>query len=88
MVLELEDSASVIVTIDSGPFFTCQVQGIEVGTYQKVSLIVIYSSNQSDNIVQEGSFGWNALTLVVIIEYWTVSIIVFSTYSRSRLYHH
>ena len=41
-----EDSASVTVTIVSGPFFTCQVQGTAVGTYQEVSLIVIYSSNQ------------------------------------------
>ena len=39
-----EDPASVIVTIVSGPFFTCQVQGTAVGTYQEVSLIVIYNS--------------------------------------------
>ena len=39
---------SVTVIIMSGPFFTCQVQGTEVGTYQKVSLIVSYNSNQDD----------------------------------------
>ena len=35
---------SVTVTVESGPFFTCQVQGTAVGTYQKVSLIMIYDS--------------------------------------------
>ena len=30
----------------SGPFFTCRVQGTAVGTYQKVSLIVIYDSSE------------------------------------------
>ena len=40
-----EDSGSLIVTIASGPFFTCQVQGTSVGTYQEVSLIVVYNSN-------------------------------------------
>ena len=44
-----EDPGTVTVDIESGPFFTCQVQGTEVGTYQKVSLIVIYDSNQGDN---------------------------------------
>ena len=46
---QCEDSASVIDIIVSGPFFTCKVQGTEVGTYQKVSIIVIYDSNQGDN---------------------------------------
>ena len=40
---------SVTVTIESGPFFTCQVQGTEVGTYQKVSLIMIYDSSDGDD---------------------------------------
>ena len=44
-----EDPNSVTVTIESGPFFTCQVQGTSNGTYQKVSLIVTYSSNQGHN---------------------------------------
>ena len=44
-----EDPGSVTVAIVSGPFFTCQVQGTAVGTYQKVSLIVTYNSNQGDN---------------------------------------
>ena len=44
-----EDPNSVTVTILSGPFFTCQVQGTAVGTYQEVSLIVIYDSNQGHN---------------------------------------
>ena len=44
-----EDPASVTVTIVSGPFFTCQVQGTEIGTYQDVSLIVIYDSSASHN---------------------------------------
>ena len=42
---------NVTVTIMSGPFFTCHVQGTGVGTYQKVSLIVIYDSNQDTNDV-------------------------------------
>ena len=37
-----DDPNSVTVTIVSGPFFTCQVQGTAAGTYQEVSLIVIY----------------------------------------------
>ena len=37
-----DDPNSVNVTIVSGPFFTCQVQGTAAGTYQEVSLIVIY----------------------------------------------
>ena len=41
-----ENPDSVTVTIVSGPFFTCQVQGTAVGTYQEVSLIVIYDSNE------------------------------------------
>ena len=44
-----EDPNSVTVTIESGPFFTCQVQGTAVGTYQKVSLIVIYDSSEGHN---------------------------------------
>ena len=44
-----EDPASVTVDIMLGPFFTCQVQGTAVGTYQKVSLIVTYDSNQGHN---------------------------------------
>ena len=44
-----EEPASVTVDILSGPFFTCQVQGTAVGTYQEVSLIVIYNSNQGHN---------------------------------------
>ena len=44
-----EDPASTTVDILSGPFFTCQVQGTAVGTYQEVSLIVIYNSNQGHN---------------------------------------
>ena len=44
-----EDPASVTVDILSGPFFTCQVQGTAAGTYQTVSLIVIYDSNQGHN---------------------------------------
>ena len=47
-----ENPASVTVTIVSGPFFTCHVQGTEVGTYQEVSLIVIYdSSDEHDDAV-------------------------------------
>ena len=41
-----EVPASVTVTIVSGPLFTCQVQGTAVGTYQEVSLIVIYNSSE------------------------------------------
>ena len=37
---------NVTAIIMSGPFFTCQVQGTADGTYQKVTLIVIYHSNQ------------------------------------------
>ena len=50
-----EDPASITVTILSGPFFTCQVQGTAVGTYQDVSLIVRYTSNQADhmNVVRQ-----------------------------------
>ena len=45
---------TVTVDIVSGPFFTCQVQGTAVGTYQKVSLIVIYdSSDGSMNVVRQ-----------------------------------
>ena len=44
-----EDPASVTVTIVSGQFYTCQVQGTAVGTYQEVSLIVTYNSNQGHN---------------------------------------
>ena len=44
-----EDPASVTVTIESGPFFTCQVQGTAVGTFQKVSLIMIYDSSEGHN---------------------------------------
>ena len=50
-----EDPASVTVTIESGPFFTCQVQGTAVGTYQDVSLIVIYDSSVGHNNA-EGQF--------------------------------
>ena len=41
-----EDPDEAIDIIVSGPFFTCQVQGTEVGTCQEVSLIVLYDSNQ------------------------------------------
>ena len=44
-----EDPPGVTVTIVSGPFFTCQVQGTAVGTYQEVSLIVIYDSSEGHN---------------------------------------
>ena len=44
-----EGASSITVTIVSGPFFTCQVQGTAVGTYQKVSLIVIYDSSEGHN---------------------------------------
>ena len=44
-----ENPGSVTVTIESGPFFTCQVQGTAVGTYQDVSLIVIYDSSEGHN---------------------------------------
>ena len=44
-----EVSDSFTVTIESGPFFTCQVQGTAVGTYQDVSLIVIYDSSEGHN---------------------------------------
>ena len=37
---------NVTAIITSGPFFTCQVQGTAIGTYQKVSLTVQYNSNQ------------------------------------------
>ena len=47
-----EDRASVTVIV-SVPFFTCQVQGTAVGTYQEVSLIVIYDSqgHNMNNVV-------------------------------------
>ena len=49
-----ENPASVTVTIVSGPFFTCQVQGTEVGTYQEVSLVVIFdSSDGHDDAVRQ-----------------------------------
>ena len=35
--------------LQSGPLFTCQVQGTAVGTYQEVPLIVIYDSNKGHN---------------------------------------
>ena len=44
-----EDPDSVTVTIVSGPFFTCHVQGTAVGTYQEVSLIVVYDSSEAHN---------------------------------------
>ena len=46
------DPGSLIVTIVSGPFFTCQVQGTTVGTYQEVSLIVVYNSNEGNAVRQ------------------------------------
>ena len=49
LVANLIGDGSVTVTIVSGPFFTCQVQGTEVGTYQKVSLIMIYDSTGGHN---------------------------------------
>ena len=45
-----EDPNSIIVSILSGPFFTCQVQGTAVGTYQEVSLIVRYTANQAGHM--------------------------------------
>ena len=45
-----ENSSSTIVSILSGPFFTCQVQGTAVGTYQDVSLIVRYTANQAGHM--------------------------------------
>ena len=46
-----ENPADVTVTIESGPVFTCHVQGTAVGTYQEVPLIVIYDSNKGHNDV-------------------------------------
>ena len=43
-----EDLDKVTVIIVSGPFI-CLVQGTEVGTYQEVSIIVIFHSNQGHN---------------------------------------
>ena len=83
-----EDSNDVTVTILSGPFFTCQVQGTEIGTYQKVSLIVTYNSNQGDtNAVGQfemecieigGNRQWdsvsNSLINLVGVDYTTISL--------------
>ena len=46
---DVEKDFNVTVTIVSGPFFTCRVQGTAFGTYQEVSLIVIYHFNQDHN---------------------------------------
>ena len=50
-----EDPASITVTILSGPFFTCEVHGTAVGTYQDVSLIAMHTSNQQNhmNVVRQ-----------------------------------
>ena len=51
-----EDQNNITVTILSGPFFTFQVQCTAVGAYQKVSLIVRYTSNHMDHVNVVGQF--------------------------------
>ena len=50
------DPPDVTVTIVSGPFFTCQVQSTDVGTYQEVSLIVINHYNEGQVMQYIGQF--------------------------------
>ena len=71
----------VTVTIMSGPFFTCQVQGTKVGTYQEVSLIVFYNSNQGNNIsqfemfcVSDGQWGYVDSFSTPGVDYTSISL--------------
>ena len=70
----------------SGPFFTCQVQGTEAETYQEVSLIVIYQSNQGHCAVGQfemecveicGNKSWKSLASSLStpgVDYTTISL--------------
>ena len=39
------DQNDVIITVQDGPFYTCQVQGTIKGTYQMVSVIMTYTDD-------------------------------------------
>ena len=42
--------------IEDGPFYTCQVQGSTMGTYQMLSVIVTYTIAGTDTAVRVGQF--------------------------------
>ena len=50
------EGGETLKQIEDGPFYTCQVQGSTMGTYQTLSLIVAYTVTGTDTAVRVGQF--------------------------------
>ena len=54
--LTTEGGDQQTVSIESNPFYTCQVQGTTIGTYQQLSVIVQYTVDEDGSIIMSRQF--------------------------------
>ena len=55
------EGSETLDQIEDGPFYTCQVQGSTMGTYQLLSVIVTYTITGTDTAVRVGQFEMRCL---------------------------
>ena len=63
------EGGQTLKQIEDGPFYTCQVQGSTMGTYQMLSVIVTYTITGTDTAVRVGQFELDCLEFNSI-PYW------------------
>ena len=67
------EGGETLKQIEDGPFYTCQVQGSTMGTYQMLSVIVTYTITGSDTAVRVGQFELDCLEFNSLFSWEAVS---------------
>ena len=67
------EGGETLKQIEDGPFYTCQVQGSTMGTYQMLSVIVTYTITGSDTSIRVGQFELDCLEFNSMFSWEAVS---------------